>query len=97
MRPRKVVVHEVQAHGVGEVLGLQTAELEAHSAAEAAVDRVTSLLKAIGIPSMRSLGATPEDIPALVRYALPNLGNPDNPVPLDADVFTAMFEEALAE
>ena len=40
------------------------------------------------------LGIAAPDIPALVAVAMLN-GNPDNPVDVDADSFTLLFQRAL--
>jgi len=81
---------------IGQALGLSTSQLPSRAAAEAAVDEVAALLRRVGIPSLRTLGVTRDDIPRLVNNAVTNLGNPDNPVDVDDTVFTGLFEEALA-
>jgi len=82
---------------IGQALGLSTSPLSTRAGAEAGVDEVAALLKRVGIPSLRSLGVTRDDIPRLVSNAVLNLGNPDNPVDVDGEVFTSLFEEALAD
>ena len=81
---------------IGQALGLSTSHLPRREAAEAAVDGVAAFLARVGIPPMSSLGVTRDDIPRLVNIALMNVGNPDNPVDVDREVFTRLYEEALA-
>jgi alcohol dehydrogenase class IV len=42
------------------------------------------------------MGVSESDIPALVRVALMNTGNADNPVDVADDDFTLLFRQALA-
>ena len=82
---------------IGQALGMSLSDLPVREAAEAAVDGVAALLTRAGIPPMSSLGVTRDDIPRLVSIALMNVGNPDNPVDVDARVFTSLFDEALTQ
>jgi len=81
---------------IGQALGLPTAGLSVHEAAEATIEGLIALGKRVGIPTMRSFGVTEADIPQLVSIALLNVGNADNPVDVDEAVFTNLFKEALA-
>ena len=82
---------------VGQALGLPTAGLPVHEAAEATIEGLIELGKRVGIPTMRSFGVTEADIPQLVSIALLNVGNADNPVDVDEAVFTDLFKQALAQ
>jgi alcohol dehydrogenase len=81
---------------IGQALGLPTAGLSVHEAAEATIEGLIALGKRVGIPTMRSFGVTEADIPQLVSIALLNVGNADNPVDVDEAVFSSLFKEALA-
>ena len=81
---------------IGQALGLATARLPIQEAAEATIDGIVALMRRLELPTMRSLGAAEADLPLLVRVALMNLGNPDNPVAVDETVFTELFQRALA-
>ena len=82
---------------IGQALGLPTAGLSVHEAAEATIEGLIALGKRVGIPTMRSFGVTEADIPQLVSIALLNVGNADNPVDVDEAVFTDLFKQALAQ
>lgn len=82
---------------IGRALGLRTADLPLQDAAEATVDGLRELGKRVGVPTIRSFGATEKDIPKLVSIAMLNVGNADNPVDVDEAVFTDLFREALAQ
>ncbi len=82
---------------IGQALGLPTAGLPVQEAAEATVEGLIELGKRVGVPSIRSFGATEGDIPKLVSIAMLNVGNADNPVDVDEAVFTELFKEALAQ
>lgn len=81
---------------IGRALGLPTAGLPAEEAALATVGAVEALLGRLGTPTLKDLGVTASDVPALVSVALLNTGNPDNPVEVDEDSFTLLFRRALA-
>jgi alcohol dehydrogenase class IV len=76
---------------IGEALGFTAADTPTAEAVEVSLAGLRTFLAGIGIPPASSLGLTTADIPRLVEHAQTNLGNPDNPMPLDADVFARLF------
>ena len=76
---------------LGESMGLPRP-----AAPEAVISHVEGLLRRLHIPALADYGVVEADVPALVRIALLNSGNPDNPVDVDAEVFTRLYGEALA-
>jgi alcohol dehydrogenase len=81
---------------LGRAMGLSTHDLPVDEAAAATVDGVAALLKRLGTPSLHDMGVSESDVPALVRVALMNTGNVDNPVDVADDDFTLLFRQALA-
>ena len=80
---------------IGEALGFAATGVPTAEAVQASLAGLRTFLSRVGIPPASSLGLTTADIPKLVEHALTNLGNPDNPVPLDADVFARLFATVI--
>jgi alcohol dehydrogenase len=75
---------------LGESMGLSKP-----ATAEAVINHIEGLLNRLRIPALADYGVAEADVPALVRIALLNSGNPDNPVDVDAEVFARLYREAL--
>jgi alcohol dehydrogenase class IV len=82
---------------IGEALGFTVDDLPTAEAVQASLAGLRTFLSGVGTPPAASLGLTTADIPKLVEHALTNLGNPDNPVPLDADAFTRLFATVIEQ
>ena len=80
---------------LGRALGLATDGLELAAACELTVAALHGLLDRLGLPTLSEAGVSESHVPELVRIALMNSGNPDNPVPVDGAAFEALFHAAL--
>jgi alcohol dehydrogenase len=80
---------------LGEAMGLDTAHLPVEEAGAATVAALFDLVDRLGVPSLRETGVTADDESLVVRLSVMNLGTPDNPLPMTAESFAALFREAL--
>lgn len=81
---------------VARLLGVATLGMSDQDLRRAAVERVTEIMWAIGIPSrLAPLGVRPEDLDAIVEASLTSSSLRHNPRPLDAQDVRAILESAL--
>jgi alcohol dehydrogenase class IV len=81
---------------VARLLGLDTRGISERDAAEKAVERVTELGRAVGIPShLAPFGVKREDLPAIAQESLPSGSLKHNPRPLEAADVEAILSDAL--
>lgn len=81
---------------VARLLGVATLGMSDQDLRRAAVERVTEIMRAIGIPSrLAPLGVRPEDLDAIVEASLTSSSLRHNPRPLDAQDVRAILESAL--
>jgi alcohol dehydrogenase class IV len=76
-------------------MGLDTAHLPVEEAGAATVAALFDLVDRLGVPSLRETGVTADDESLVVKLSVMNLGTPDNPLPMTAESFAALFREAL--
>jgi len=76
-------------------LGVNTFGLSEREAALAAVEEVRSLVKDIGIPSLRDMGITEKDIPMLAQEAFKDPQTIGNPRDLTLQSYEQIYRRAL--
>ncbi len=76
-------------------LGVDTFGLSEREAALAAVEEVRSLVKDIGIPSLREMGITEKDIPMLAQEAFNDPQTIGNPRDLTVQSYEQIYRRAL--
>lgn len=76
--------HVLQRHGeIAQLLGVDTAGLDAQAAAEAAADAVAKLVSDLALPSrLRDVGVAEADFPALAADAMEDMIVASNPRPV---------------
>jgi alcohol dehydrogenase len=60
-----------------------------------AVRQVIRLSRQLGFTSLVELGIDPEDLPKLAKLAEANVSNSSNPVPMDADAYLVILNQAM--
>lgn len=80
---------------LARALGLDTTGLTLDEAGSATVQALFDLIDRLGIPTLRRVGVSEDDLPLVVELAMMNLGTPDNPVEMTAEDFSALFLQAL--
>ena len=60
-----------------------------------AVRQVIRLSRQLGFTSLVELGIDPVDLPKLAKLAEANVSNPSNPVPMDADAYLMILNQAM--
>lgn len=71
------------------------AAFDPSAAADETVAALHALMRRLAIPTLREVGVAEAHLPELVRIAMMNTGNPDNPVPMEDADYEALFRAAL--
>jgi choline dehydrogenase len=81
---------------IAQALGLQTAGLDPLAAALAGATEVRRLTELVGIPTLRELGFSTEEIPMLARMAFEDPQTIGNPRELDVADYEGIYEASFA-
>ena len=81
---------------IAQALGVDTAGLEPLAAAEAGVDALYALTDRVGIPSLRQLGFSEDEIPLLARIAYEDPQTIGNPREVDEAGYAEIYRNAFA-
>lgn len=87
----------IEKYGIiAQHMGVDTTDMSAEEAAQAAVDAVRALSVKVGIPQhLSDLGITEEHIPALAEQALADVCTPGNPREVTLDDIVALYKKVL--